>query len=118
MNIHGLNTNLNYVLYAVGTGGKFSNIYSILYFLLVYRGFKISLSSTNEFNKAVAMGLSVMLGIQTFILIGGVTKLLPLTGITLPFISFGGSSMITTFIVMGMLQAISSIKGEVTDEIE
>ncbi len=90
----------------------------MLYFLLVYRGFKISLSSTNEFNKAVAMGLSVMLGIQTFIIIGGVTKLIPLTGITLPFISFGGSSMITTFIVMGMLQAISSIKGEVTDEIE
>ncbi len=90
----------------------------MLYFLLVYRGFKISLSSTNEFNKAVAMGLSVMLGIQTFIIVGGVTKLIPLTGITLPFISFGGSSMITTFIVMGMLQAISSIKGEVTDEIE
>ena len=59
-----------------------------------------------------------MLGIQTFIIVGGVTKLIPLTGITLPFISYGGSSMITTFIVMGMLQAISSVKGEVTDEIE
>ena len=90
----------------------------MLYFLLVYRGFKIALSSTNEFNKAVATGLSVMLGIQTFIIVGGVTKLIPLTGITLPFISYGGSSMITTFIIMGMLQAISSIKGEVTDEIE
>lgn len=90
----------------------------MLYFLLVYRGFKIALSSTNEFNKAVAVGLSVMLGIQTFIIVGGVTKLIPLTGITLPFISYGGSSMITTFIVMGMLQAISSVKGEVTDEIE
>ncbi len=90
----------------------------MLYFLLVYRGFKIALSSTNEFNKAVATGLSVMLGIQTFIIVGGVTKLIPLTGITLPFISYGGSSMITTFIVMGMLQAISSVKGEVTDEIE
>ncbi len=90
----------------------------MLYFLLVYRGFKIALSSTNEYNKAVATGLSVMLGIQTFIIVGGVTKLIPLTGITLPFISYGGSSMITTFIIMGMLQAISSIKGEVTDEIE
>lgn len=90
----------------------------MLYFLLVYRGFKIALSSTNEFNKAVAVGLSVMLGIQTFIIVGGVTKLIPLTGITLPFISYGGSSMITTFIVMGMLQAISAMKGEVTDEIE
>ena len=90
----------------------------MIYFLLVYRGFKIALSSTNEFNKAVAVGFSVMLGIQTFIIIGGVTKLIPLTGITLPFISFGGSSMLTTFMVMGILQAISSIKGEVTDEIE
>lgn len=90
----------------------------MLYFLLVYRGFKIALSSTNEFNKAVAVGLSVMLGIQTFIIVGGVTKLIPLTGITLPFISYGGSSMITTFIVMGILQAISAMKGEVTDEIE
>ncbi len=90
----------------------------MLYFLLAYRGFKISLSSTNEFNKAVAMGMSVMLGVQTFIIVGGVTKLIPLTGITLPFISFGGSSMMTTFIVMGILQAISSVKGEVTDEIE
>ncbi len=84
----------------------------------MYRGFKISLSSTNEFNKAVAVGLSVMLGIQTFIIVGGVIKLIPLTGITLPFISYGGSSMITTFIVVGILQAIGAMKGEVTDEIE
>jgi len=90
----------------------------MLYFLLVYRGFKIALSCTNAFNKAVAVGMSVMLGVQTFIIVGGVIKLIPLTGITLPFISYGGSSMLTTFIVMGILQAISSVKGEVTDEIE
>jgi len=64
------------------------------------------------------VGMSVMLGVQTFIIVGGVIKLIPLTGITLPFISYGGSSMLTTFIVMGILQAISSVKGEVTDEIE
>ncbi len=90
----------------------------MLYFLLVYRGFKIALSSTNQFNKAVAVGLSVILGIQTFIIVGGVTKLIPLTGITLPFISYGGSSMISTFMIVGILQAISGAKGEVTDEIE
>lgn len=90
----------------------------MLYFVLVYRGFKIALSSTNAFNKAVSVGLSVMLGIQTFIIVGGVIKLIPLTGITLPFISYGGSSMITTFIALGILQAISGMKGEVTDEIE
>lgn len=90
----------------------------MLYFVLVYRGFKIALSCTNPYHKAVSMGISVMLGIQTFIIVGGVTKLIPLTGITLPFISAGGSSMITTFIALGILQAISGLKGEVTDEIE
>lgn len=90
----------------------------MLYFLLVYRGFKIALSTTNQFSKAVAVGLSVVLGVQTFIIVGGVTKLIPLTGITLPFISFGGSSMLSTFIIVGMLQAISSVKGDITDEIE
>ena len=90
----------------------------LLYFVLVYRGFKIALSCTNHFNKAVCMGISTMLGVQTFIIIGGVIKLIPLTGITLPFISYGGSSMITTFMALGILQAISAMKGEVTDEIE
>lgn len=90
----------------------------LLYFVLVYRGFKIALSSTNEFHKAVSIGLSVMLGVQTFIIIGGVTKLIPLTGITLPFISYGGSSMLTTFAALGILQAISAMRGEQTDEIE
>ena len=90
----------------------------MLYFVLVYRGFKIALSTTNQFNKAVSLGISVMLGIQTFIIVGGVTKLIPLTGITLPFISHGGSSMISTFIAVGILQAISSAKGDISDEIE
>lgn len=90
----------------------------MLYFVLVYRGFKIAVSSTNGFQKAVSAGLSAMLGVQTFIIIGGVTKLIPLTGITLPFISYGGSSMLTTFAALGILQAISAMKGEQTDEIE
>ncbi len=90
----------------------------LLYFVLVYRGFKIAVSTTNSFNKAVAFGLSTMLGVQTFIIIGGVTRMIPLTGITLPFISHGGSSMFSTFIAIGMLQAISSVKGDTTDEIE
>ena len=90
----------------------------MLYFVLVYRGFKIALSSTNAYNRAVSIGLSVMLGVQTFIIVGGVTRLIPLTGITLPFISYGGSSMITTFAALGILQAVSGMKGETTDEIE
>lgn len=89
----------------------------MLYFVLAYRGFKIALSCTNAYNKAVAFGLSFMLGLQTFIIIGGVTKMIPLTGITLPFVSYGGSSMLTTFAAYGILQAISALKEEITDEL-
>ncbi len=90
----------------------------MLYFVLVYRGFKIALSCTNAYNKAVAFGISFILGLQTFIIIGGVTKMIPLTGITLPFVSYGGSSMLTTFAACGILQAISGKKEEITDEIQ
>lgn len=89
----------------------------MLYFVLVYRAFKISLSTNNDFNKAVAMGIGVMIGVQTFIIIGGVIKFIPLTGITLPFISYGGSSMVVTFIALGILQGISARRREIEDEI-
>ncbi len=89
----------------------------MLYFVLVYRAFKISLSTNNEFNKAVAMGIGVMIGVQTFVIIGGVIKFIPLTGITLPFVSYGGSSMVATFIALGILQGISARRREIEDEI-
>lgn len=89
----------------------------MLYFVLVYRAFKISLSTNNSFNKAVAMGIGVMLGVQTFIIIGGVIKLIPMTGITLPFVSYGGSSMVATFLSLGVLQGISARGREIIDEI-
>lgn len=79
----------------------------LLYFLLVYRGVKISLRLKDDYNKALAFGLTAMLGFQTFIIIGGVTKLIPLTGITLPFISYGGSSLVASYITLGLLQALS-----------
>lgn len=89
-----------------------------LFFMLVYRGIKISLSATNPFNKAVALGISVMFGYQTFIIIGGVIKFIPLTGITLPFVSAGGSSLATCFAALAVLQAISGRTKELTDVIE
>ena len=79
----------------------------LLYFILVYRAFKISLAVDNGFDKKVALGLSAMFSFQTFIILGGVMKLIPLTGITLPFISYGGSSLVTSFMALGILQAIS-----------
>lgn len=89
-----------------------------LFFMLVYRGIMISLRVTNPFNKAVAMGISAMFGYQTFIIIGGVIKFIPLTGITLPFVSAGGSSLATCFAALAILQAISGRTKELTDVIE
>lgn len=79
----------------------------LLYFILIYRGFKIALTIKETFKKIVALGITLIYGYQTFIIIGGVIKLIPLTGITLPFISYGGSSLISAFIAFGILQAIS-----------
>lgn len=79
----------------------------LLYFILAYRGFKIALGAEDMFMKVVALGITSLFGFQTFIIIGGVIKLVPLTGITLPFISYGGSSLTASFIALGILQAIS-----------
>jgi cell division protein FtsW (lipid II flippase) len=80
----------------------------LLFMLLTYRGIKIILGVKNRFNKVLGFGIVVMMGLQTFIIIGGVIKLIPLTGITLPFVSYGGSSLITSFIALGIMQAISN----------
>lgn len=79
----------------------------LLYFLLTYRGIKIAIKSDNEYLKAVCISLVTAIGFQTFIIIGGVIKLIPLTGITLPFVSYGGSSMLASFIMIGMITAVS-----------
>ena len=85
----------------------------ILYMILVYRGFKIALSSRDDYSSLMAAGFTSLLGLQVFIIIAGVTKLLPMTGITLPFISYGGSSLVANFILAGMLLNISG-EGEKT----
>lgn len=79
----------------------------LLFFLLVYRGIKIALRLQDRFTKSIAFGLTITLGFQTFIIVGGVIKLIPLTGITLPFISYGGSSLLASYITLGILQALS-----------
>lgn len=79
----------------------------MLFMILVYRGFKIAMVQDNIFYKILALGISSLFGIQSFIILGGVLNVIPLTGITLPFISYGGSSMLTSFIALGILQSCS-----------
>ncbi len=75
--------------------------------LLVAVGFGISLRSRDTFRKLLAGGLAFVLGLQTFLILAGVMRLLPLTGITLPFMSYGGSSLVANFLLLALLARIS-----------
>ena len=70
----------------------------------------------NLFFKYVALGISIIFAFQAVFMIGGVLKLIPMTGITIPFVSYGGSSMVTSFICLGILQYSSSDIREKTVE--
>src|SRR5436305_4194648 len=84
-------------------------VFSILglYLLLVYRGFRIAIEATDTFSQLLAAGLTSIFAIQTLIISAGNLKLMPLTGIPLPFLSYGGSSIIGNFIIIGILLRIS-----------
>jgi cell division protein FtsW (lipid II flippase) len=77
------------------------------YLLLIGGGLRIALRTEHPFEKLLATGLTTIVGIQAFIIIGGVVKVVPLTGITLPFVSYGGSSVLASFIMLGLLLAVS-----------
>lgn len=79
----------------------------ICFGLLVGRGIRTALLATNDFERLLAAGISAMLGIQTVVIVGGTTKLIPLTGVTLPFVSYGGSSLVTSSAMIGLLLNIS-----------
>jgi cell division protein FtsW (lipid II flippase) len=78
-----------------------------LFLLLVTRGLAVALRAEDGFARLVAVGLASILGLQTVIIVGGVVRLIPLTGITLPFVSYGGSSLLTNFLIVGLLLHIS-----------
>jgi cell division protein FtsW (lipid II flippase) len=80
----------------------------LLYVIFLYRGFQIAMLADDGFSKLLAAGLTAALAIQAFIIIGGVTGLIPLTGITLPFVSYGGSSVVANFIILALLLMVSN----------
>ena len=79
----------------------------IIYFLFFYRGMRAAFRVKNRFSQLTTIGLSAMIACQVLVIIGGVFAVIPLTGITLPLISYGGSSMITMFFALAILQKIS-----------
>ena len=79
-----------------------------LYALLTFRGFLVSLRAPTTFEQLLGAGLTTTLGLQALIIIGGNIRLIPLTGITLPFISYGGSSLLTNFVLIGLLLRVAN----------
>ena len=79
----------------------------IAYLLMIGAGLRIALRTTIPFERLLATGLTVLLGVQSFIIIAGVTRVLPLTGVTLPFVSYGGSSLIANYVLLALLLRIS-----------
>jgi peptidoglycan glycosyltransferase len=77
------------------------------YLLMVGAGLRIAIRATNAFDRLLAVGLSTLMGLQALLIMGGVVRLLPLTGVTLPFLSYGGSSLLANYVLIALLIRIS-----------
>jgi cell division protein FtsW (lipid II flippase) len=78
-----------------------------VYLFIAQRGFKIAVLARDSFSTLLAAGLTSVFALQVFVIVGGVTKLIPLTGVTLPFVSYGGSSIVANFVLVALLLLVS-----------
>ena len=81
----------------------------LIYAALIWRGAAIALRARRKFHGLVAMGATILLGLQALLIIAGVFKLIPLTGVTLPFVSYGGTSLIASLCLAGLIQGVASL---------
>ena len=79
----------------------------LVYLLFVARGLKTAVLARDSFSKLLATGLSFVVAMQVFVIVGGVTRVIPLTGVTLPFVAYGGSSVVMNFVLVALLLVIS-----------
>jgi cell division protein FtsW (lipid II flippase) len=79
----------------------------LAYLIFIWRGFKVAMLARDSFSKLLATGLTAMFALQVFVIVGGVTRVIPLTGVTLPFISYGGSSIVANFVLLALLLLVS-----------
>jgi len=80
----------------------------LTYLLIVERGFKTAMVARDSFSKLLATGLTAVFALQVFVIVGGVTRVIPLTGVTLPFVSYGGSSILANFVLLALLLLVSN----------
>jgi cell division protein FtsW (lipid II flippase) len=89
-------------------GVLFGVLVLMIYLAIIIRGVGIALRARSAFYSLLALGCAALIALQTFVIIGGNIKLIPLTGVTLPFVSYGGTSLISSLCVIGLLQGVSS----------
>jgi len=101
-------SDLAFVSWAEETGSIGVFLVLTLYVVLFWRGIHIALKASSDFERMLAFGLTLLLGIQTLLILCGVTGIAPLTGLSLPFLSFGKSALIADFAIIGLLRGISA----------
>ncbi|HEX4246008.1 MAG TPA: FtsW/RodA/SpoVE family cell cycle protein, partial [Acidimicrobiales bacterium] len=111
------NPNTDFIFSIIGEemGLLGSTMVVIAFLLLVGAGLRIAQAARSDFAKLTGAGLTIIIGFQAFFIIAGVTRLLPLTGITLPFVSYGGSALIANYILIAVLMRISDEGNRVVD---
>jgi cell division protein FtsW (lipid II flippase) len=99
----------DYIIASLGEELGLAGLFAILalYLLLVARGFRIGFAGQDDFGKLLAVGLAFVIALQCFIVIGGVTRVIPLTGLTTPFLAAGGSSLVANWIIVALLLRLS-----------
>jgi cell division protein FtsW (lipid II flippase) len=103
-----LNTDFIYAALAHELGLVGISAVLLVYMLFAMRGFRVAMLAQDGFSKLLAAGLTFGFALQTFIIVGGVVRLIPLTGITLPFVSYGGSSLLANFVLLAGLLLVSN----------
>jgi cell division protein FtsW (lipid II flippase) len=99
----------DYIFASLGEELGIVGVFAILalYLLFVSRGFRIGFAGQDDFGRLLAVGLAFVVGLQVFIVIGGVTRVIPLTGLTTPFLAAGGSSLVANWIIVALLLRLS-----------
>ena len=99
----------DYIIASLGEELGLIGLFAILclYLIFVARGFRIGVAGQDDFGRLLAVGLSFVVGLQVFIVIGGVTRIIPLTGLTTPFLAAGGSSLVANWLIVALLLRLS-----------